>query len=98
MVRVMAPVQAAPGARVVVVPSTVTVRDLPGGGTRTVASAARLSAVLCRRTDAVPGRAPGLEAMLPMRARLGHVLLSEESSYVNGAEITVDGGYAAHGG
>lgn len=25
-------------------------------------------------------------------------LLSEESSYVNGAEITVDGGYAAHGG
>ncbi|WP_329131726.1 SDR family NAD(P)-dependent oxidoreductase [Streptomyces sp. NBC_00670] len=25
-------------------------------------------------------------------------LLSEESSYVNGAEITVDGGYTAHGG
>ncbi|MGW2645828.1 SDR family oxidoreductase [Streptomyces sp. NPDC001393] len=25
-------------------------------------------------------------------------LLSDESSYVNGAEITVDGGYAAHGG
>lgn len=25
-------------------------------------------------------------------------LLSDEASYVNGAEITVDGGYTAHGG
>nr|WP_206326799.1 SDR family oxidoreductase [Streptomyces sp. S3(2020)] len=40
------------------------------------------------------GRAGTVDEVAPLVV----YLLSEESSYVNGAEITVDGGYAAHGG
>lgn len=40
------------------------------------------------------GRAGATEEMAPLVV----YLLSDESAYVNGAEITVDGGYAAHGG
>ncbi|MEU1178540.1 SDR family oxidoreductase [Streptomyces sp. NPDC005820] len=40
------------------------------------------------------GRAGSVEEVAPLVV----YLLSDEASYVNGAEITVDGGYAAHGG
>ncbi|MFJ3670820.1 SDR family NAD(P)-dependent oxidoreductase [Streptomyces sp. NPDC090106] len=40
------------------------------------------------------GRAGTVEEVAPLVV----YLLSDEASYVNGAEITVDGGYAAHGG
>ncbi|MFJ4787268.1 SDR family NAD(P)-dependent oxidoreductase [Streptomyces sp. NPDC088794] len=40
------------------------------------------------------GRAGTVDEVAPLVV----YLLSEEASYVNGAEITVDGGYAAHGG
>ncbi|WP_043666417.1 SDR family NAD(P)-dependent oxidoreductase [Streptomyces xylophagus] len=40
------------------------------------------------------GRAGTVDDVAPLVV----YLLSDEASYVNGAEITVDGGYAAHGG
>ncbi|MFJ9626859.1 SDR family NAD(P)-dependent oxidoreductase [Streptomyces sp. NPDC101175] len=40
------------------------------------------------------GRAGTVDEVAPLVV----YLLSDEASYVNGAEITVDGGYAAHGG
>lgn len=40
------------------------------------------------------GRAGTVDEVAPLVV----YLLSDESSYVNGSEITVDGGYAAHGG
>ncbi|MGW3289243.1 SDR family NAD(P)-dependent oxidoreductase [Streptomyces sp. NPDC001002] len=40
------------------------------------------------------GRAGTVDEVAPLVV----YLLSEEAAYVNGAEITVDGGYAAHGG
>ncbi|WP_053846996.1 SDR family NAD(P)-dependent oxidoreductase [Streptomyces sp. NRRL B-24085] len=40
------------------------------------------------------GRAGTVDEVAPLIV----YLLSDEASYVNGAEITVDGGYAAHGG
>ena len=40
------------------------------------------------------GRGGTVEEVAPLVV----YLLSDEASYVNGAEITVDGGYAAHGG
>lgn len=40
------------------------------------------------------GRPGSVEEVAPLVVHL----LSDEASYVNGAEITVDGGYAAHGG
>ncbi|MCL8017244.1 SDR family NAD(P)-dependent oxidoreductase [Streptomyces sp. AS02] len=40
------------------------------------------------------GRAGAVDEVAPLVV----YLLSDEASYVNGAEITVDGGYAAHGG
>ena len=40
------------------------------------------------------GRAGNVDEVAPLVV----YLLSDEASYVNGAEITVDGGYAAHGG
>ncbi|OIJ62658.1 SDR family oxidoreductase [Streptomyces mangrovisoli] len=40
------------------------------------------------------GRAGRVDEVAPLVVHL----LSDEASYINGAEITVDGGYAAHGG
>ena len=40
------------------------------------------------------GRAGTVDGVAPLVV----YLLSDEASYVNGAEITVDGGYSAHGG
>ncbi|MFI5685247.1 SDR family oxidoreductase [Streptomyces sp. NPDC051636] len=47
------------------------------------------------RLDLTPQGRPGtVDEVAPLIVHL----LSDEASYGNGAEITVDGGYAAHGG